>query len=112
MSDIATINIDGEIYNVPYGVAEEIRRLEIEKDKHKEDTYEDVKNGISIIVAKTHYNQLVDVLKLAYRKWHLDDPDVGSEELSGILCDILCEAMTDKEFQKWSMQFRNDLEAK
>jgi len=58
----------------------------------------------SVIVGKKHYDALVDILKLCYRKLHSDDLDVGSEELSNVLCDALCEAMTDKGFQKWLIE--------
>lgn len=65
MSDIATINIDGEIYNVPYEVAEKIRRLEIENDNHQ---WKDVTKELPKRSKKGHPKQSDYVLLLTYRK--------------------------------------------
>lgn len=46
-------------------------------------------------------SDLLAVVKLAYRKHHLGSLDVGWEELSTRLCDALCNAMGDEEFQRW-----------
>jgi hypothetical protein len=47
-------------------------------------------------------DKLLDAVKLAYRKHHLDDDSVGWDELSSILLDALCEALGDDGFIKWS----------
>lgn len=44
---------------------------------------------------------LLSVAQMCYRKHHLDDADVGWNELSDKLCNALCNAMGDKEFQRW-----------
>ena len=45
--------------------------------------------------------QLLEAVKLAYRKHHLEDDSVGWDELTSALCDALCEAMGDAAFQAW-----------
>ncbi|QOX81046.1 hypothetical protein FY034_18900 (plasmid) [Trichlorobacter lovleyi] len=44
---------------------------------------------------------LLEAVKLAYRKHHLDDDMVGWSELSDKLCNALCNAMGDAGFQIW-----------
>lgn len=44
---------------------------------------------------------LLDAVKMAYRKHHLEDRSIGWEELGNHLMSALCEAMGDQEFQKW-----------
>jgi len=44
-------------------------------------------------------------LKLCYMKHVADSDRIGWEELSGELCDTLCEIMGDDEFQKWLETF-------
>lgn len=46
-------------------------------------------------------SDLLAVVKLAYQKHHLGDQNIGWEELGTRLCDALCNAMGDAEFQKW-----------
>ena len=45
--------------------------------------------------------RLRDAAQFAYRKHHLDDPNIGWDELSDILYTALCESMGDNEFVKW-----------
>lgn len=45
--------------------------------------------------------QMLDALKFAYRKHHLDDESIGWDELSDVLLDALCEAIGDRAFQAW-----------
>lgn len=45
--------------------------------------------------------QMLEALKLAYRKHCLDDPEVGSEELGNALLDAICEAIGDEGYQAW-----------
>ncbi len=52
------------------------------------------------IPVSTHPD-LLEAVKLAYRKHHIGDDSVGWEELSGKLCDALCNTMGDTGFQKW-----------
>ena len=40
-------------------------------------------------------------LELAYRKHHLNDENVGWDELSEELRDSLCELKGDEKFQRW-----------
>ena len=44
---------------------------------------------------------LLDAAKAAYRKHHLDDSNIGWDELSGILLNALCDVMGDKGYQDW-----------
>lgn len=46
-------------------------------------------------------NILLETLKRCYLKHHLNDPDIGWDELDDEMMTTLCEAMGDKEFQKW-----------
>jgi len=45
--------------------------------------------------------RLLNAVKLAYRKHHLDDRSVGWEELSDALFNTLCDAMGDIGFDEW-----------
>ena len=54
----------------------------------------------ALIAEQEEKEKLVGLLKLSYRNW-LEDPDVAWNELGGKLCDGLCEAMGDNEFQVW-----------
>ena len=47
---------------------------------------------------------LIEVMKLAYRKHHLNDPDIGWDELSDKLLDTLCNSMGNDGFQEWRDQ--------
>ena len=46
-------------------------------------------------------NDLLNACQKAYQKWHLSDPEIGSSELSDILCNALCNAMGDAGFIAW-----------
>ena len=46
-------------------------------------------------------DRLLNAVKLAYRKHHLDDRSVGWEELSDALFNTLCDAMGDIGFDEW-----------
>lgn len=45
--------------------------------------------------------KLLETLKMAYRKHHLEDDSIGWDELSDHMCDALCEAMGDTGFQEF-----------
>lgn len=45
--------------------------------------------------------QVLNALKLTYRKHCLADDSIGWIELEDILRDALCETMGDREFQLW-----------
>lgn len=45
--------------------------------------------------------ELLEAVKLAYRKHHLGDPDIGWDELSEKLLDALCNAMGADGFVQW-----------
>ena len=47
---------------------------------------------------------LLDAVKMAYRKHHLDDPSIGWDELSDYCMMALCNEMGDKEFRHWVAQ--------
>lgn len=49
-------------------------------------------------------SDFLSALKLAYRKHHLGDEEVGWNELSDRLCDALCNATGDTDFQKWLVE--------
>ena len=46
-------------------------------------------------------DQLLNAVKLAYRKHHLNDDSIGWEELSVVLLDALCDAMGDEGYEAW-----------
>ncbi len=52
---------------------------------------------------------LLNAVQKAYRKHHLNDPNIGWEELSDILFNSLCEVMTDKGFQSWLYIAKNGI---
>ncbi len=45
--------------------------------------------------------QLLMAVQIAYRKHCLNDDSIGWNELSDILQNALCEAMTDGGYQDW-----------
>ena len=48
-----------------------------------------------------HERLLLAAVQLAYRKHHLNEPQIGWDELSTALLNALCEVMGDEGFQKW-----------
>lgn len=48
--------------------------------------------------------EMLDVLKLAYRKHHLEDDSIGWEELSDKLSDALSNAMGPTGFVEWMQE--------
>lgn len=44
---------------------------------------------------------LLEAVKLAYRKHQLDDPDIGWDELGNTLCDVICNAIGSDGFCEW-----------
>lgn len=46
-------------------------------------------------------DRLLHAVLCAYAKWHLDDSDIGSEQLSDILYNAICESIGDNAFCKW-----------
>lgn len=47
-------------------------------------------------------DEVVEAVKLAYRKHWLGDGSIGWDELGEKLHDALCNAMGDEEFVKWT----------
>lgn len=45
--------------------------------------------------------ELLEAVKLAYRKHHLGDDSIGWDELSEALHNALCNAMGDKAYLAW-----------
>lgn len=50
---------------------------------------------------------LLSACKMAYRKVHLNNADIGWDELSDCLLDALCNAMGDDGYQKWIASLKN-----
>jgi hypothetical protein len=48
---------------------------------------------------------LLRVLQAAYLKHHVGIDDVGWNKLSDMMCDALCEAMGDRDFQEWLLPY-------
>lgn len=46
-------------------------------------------------------DRLLHATLCAYAKWHLDAPDIGSDQLSTILFDAICESIGDNAFCEW-----------
>lgn len=53
-----------------------------------------------------HADELLEAVKLAYRKHHLGDDSIGWEELSEKLGDVLCEVMGDAAFVEWMKEVK------
>ena len=66
---------------------------------HSEDCENNPENIITKLQAEN--DRLLNTVKLAYRKHHLDDRSVGWEELSNALFNTLCDAMGDIGFDEW-----------
>jgi hypothetical protein len=52
--------------------------------------------------------QTVDALKLAYRKLHMGDDSIGSDEVGAALCNAICEEIGDDEFDRWMHELRDE----
>ena len=50
--------------------------------------------------------QLLDAVKMVYKKHVLGLTDIGWNECGDILCNVLCNIMGDKEFQLWEDSVR------
>lgn len=48
-----------------------------------------------------HAYELLEAVKMAYRKHHMGDENVGWEELGDTLHNALCNAMGDEGYQRW-----------
>lgn len=46
-------------------------------------------------------DELLEAVKLAYRKHHLGDDTIGWNELSDTLLNALCNAMGDEAYLEW-----------
>ena len=53
-------------------------------------------------------NQLIEAIKMAYRKHHLGHESIGEEELGNILLDALCNAIGSNEFHFWIMEVEKE----
>ena len=71
-----------------------------------------VQSEVDIDALQAENERLLNTVKLAYRKHHLDDCSVGWEELSNALFNTLCDAMGDIGFDEWLKKQRADLETK
>ncbi len=49
---------------------------------------------------------LLNACKMAYRKHHLDDPNIGWGELGIVLLDAICEAIGDDGYSEWLQSLR------
>lgn len=54
--------------------------------------------------------QTVDALKLAYRKLHMGDESVGSDEVADAMCNALCEEIGDDGFDRWLRGLESEAE--
>jgi len=54
--------------------------------------------------------ELLEAVKLAYRKHHLDDPSIGWDELSEKLLDALCNAMGADGYLEWVKPYERSQE--
>ena len=53
------------------------------------------------ILSAVPSERMLKTLKMCYCKHHLNDPNIGWDELSNELMTTLCEIMGDKEFNTW-----------
>jgi hypothetical protein len=53
-------------------------------------------------------NELVEAVKFAYRKHHLEDENIGWDELSDKLADALSNAMGPRGFADWLDALRQE----
>ncbi len=50
--------------------------------------------------------ELEEAVVMAYKKHHLDDPDIGWEELDDCLANAICNALGDEYFQSLNESVR------
>lgn len=61
---------------------------------------------LKLRVGEANSHSLLEVVKLAYRKHHLQDTTIGWEELSEALHNALCNAIGDDAFVEWNKTAR------
>jgi hypothetical protein len=50
--------------------------------------------------------ELLEAVKLAYRKHHIGDDRIGWDELSEVLLCAICNTIGDEEYNKWIREVR------
>lgn len=85
----------------------------MEENERLKDRIKELNDGLAIAIAMINQHgdifteieaeneRLLDVVKMAYRKHHLDDMTIGWDELSNALHTELCNSMGDKGFCDW-----------
>lgn len=53
-----------------------------------------------MIPKKAHHDPL-EALKVMYRKHVLNDESLGWDEVGDMMCNCLCNTMTDRGYQDW-----------
>lgn len=69
--------------------------------KLTKDEFQDILNQLKKNINKKSDDLLLNAVKAAYLKHHLNSDAIGWEELSNILLDALCNALGDKGYQDW-----------
>jgi hypothetical protein len=90
---MATINIDGKIYNVPYEVAEEIRRLNMENEELK-----------AVVLLAPGSNE--EDFSVKYRKWW----DTYYREIRTPGCNVYTvrqALMKEEEIERYGISLEN-----
>lgn len=63
-----------------------------------------------IINGGNNMTNLLDAVKLAYRKHVMNDDSIGWDELGYCLLDAICNEIGDDGYQKWISRIRSGLE--
>jgi len=94
----AALHLMDEIMFLRADVAEKQTILKGEKEAYR---LSDQIATARMQTAESKAAELLETVKLAYRKHHLDDSAIGWDELDNKLLDSLCNAMGDGNFNKW-----------
>ena len=55
-------------------------------------------------------SNLLDAVKLAYRKHHMNDETLGWDELSTVMLDALCNELGADGYWEWLQEARKEME--
>ena len=61
--------------------------------------------------AQERSEEMLELIKLLYRKHHMGDGRIGWVKLGEKMMDALCNAMGDKEYQKWVEEIGREIDA-
>jgi hypothetical protein len=70
------------------------------KKKYAKDDLEYIRSDL-YEKALADCKRLLNIVQHAYRKHHLDDNNIGWDELSEMMLDELCNTMGDQAFNEW-----------